>query len=260
MHRGRPKFLQGPLLANAEEFPTTLAEHFLIDGPDEGAIAYAEKLAAKSSAAAPVEFGDLKESDHPKVTSDGAVIYDRPPLVARPSAMTSWPARRSRPTGSATICPTRTCCTGRPTRRARRGPSRPSGDPLFRTSELADWLTDADIDAPFYFDGQDLAEIEQDIAVVLTLHGGGPTLLERTYDTPTLQVLTRGPQFDPKGAEDLAFAIDDALLGATVTTVGVTRVISIDRVGGPPSLLARDSARRNVLTANYIFQSARTVF
>lgn len=131
---------------------------------------------------------------------------------------------------------------------------------MFRTSELADWLQDAGIDADLYFDGQDLGEIEQDIAVVLTLHGGGPTLLERTYDTPTLQVLTRGPQNDPGGAEDLAFAIDDALLAVAVTTVGNTRVISIDRLGGPPSLLTRDNARRNILTANYVFQSARTVF
>lgn len=132
---------------------------------------------------------------------------------------------------------------------------------MFTTSDLAEWLSDvADITANFYFDGQDLGEVQEDEAVVLTLRGGGSTILERTFDRPTLQVLTRGPQFDPDGAEKLAQSIDDALMAPTITTIGETRVISIDQLGGPPALLTRDSAHRNIFTCSYTFQSARTVF
>lgn len=132
---------------------------------------------------------------------------------------------------------------------------------MFTTSELAEWLTDvADITANFYFDGQDLAEVQEDEAVVLTLRGGGPAILERTFDRPTLQVITRGPQNDPQGAEALAQSIDDALMAPTITVIGSTRVITIDQLGGPPALLTRDSARRNVFTCSYTFQAARTVF
>jgi hypothetical protein len=131
---------------------------------------------------------------------------------------------------------------------------------MFLSSELATWLTDAGIDTPMYYDGQNLAEIEQDSAVVLSLTGGGPTILERTFDTPTVQVISRGAQFDPTSAETLAYAIDDVFLAPTSTVIGTTKVIAIDRVGGPPRLLQRDAARRNVFTCNYIFQAARTTF
>lgn len=83
MHRGRPHFLSGPLTGGSEGFMATIAEHTLHDGPALGMIEDVERLADESAAAAPVEFGDLADSAHPKVTSDGAVIYDRPPLVGR---------------------------------------------------------------------------------------------------------------------------------------------------------------------------------
>lgn len=131
---------------------------------------------------------------------------------------------------------------------------------MFRSSELAAWLDAAGIKELMYYDGQDLGEVEQDLAVVLTLRGGGPSLNERTFDTPTLQVITRGSQNDPKSAEDLAFKVDDALLIPDRTVIGETYVASIDRLGGPPSLLQRDTARRNIFTCNYFFQSARMTF
>jgi hypothetical protein len=131
---------------------------------------------------------------------------------------------------------------------------------MFATSDLAAWLADAGISAAFYFDGQDLTHIEQDVAVVLALRGGGPTILERTFDRPTVQVLTRGAQRDPQGTEALVASIDNALMAVTVTTIGETRVISLDRLGGPPSLLSRDTANRDIFTCSYTFQAARTVF
>lgn len=131
---------------------------------------------------------------------------------------------------------------------------------MFRSKELGAWLQDAGISAPFEYDGQDLAEIEQDTVVVLTLSGGAPTSNERTIENPTVQITSRGAQFDPDSAEDLAWAIDDALLLPTSTTIGTTKVISIDRVGSPPRLLTRDAARRNVFVCNYIFTAGRTNF
>jgi hypothetical protein len=83
MEHGRPKFLEQPLLEGATGFMQTVADHTLHDGPAAGMIEDVEKLADESSAEAPVEFGDLKGSAHPVVTSDGSVIYDRPPLIPR---------------------------------------------------------------------------------------------------------------------------------------------------------------------------------
>lgn len=133
---------------------------------------------------------------------------------------------------------------------------------MFTTSELADWLAPlADIDRNyFYSDDQNLDEIEQDTAVVLSLRGGGSAILERTYDRPTVQVQLRGPQFDPGTAEAMAHAIDDALLAPTITEIGTTRVISLDRLGGPPTSAGRDGAHRNLFTCSYTFQAARTTF
>jgi hypothetical protein len=131
---------------------------------------------------------------------------------------------------------------------------------MFLASELATWLTDRGINAEFYSDGQSWEDIEQDVGVILAIRPGAPTILERTYDRPTVQVTLRGPQNDPDGAEKLANAIDDALLAPTVTTIGETRVISIDRLGGGPASVGRDPGRRDLFTCSYTFQSARTVF
>lgn len=131
---------------------------------------------------------------------------------------------------------------------------------MFLASELADWLENAGIEANFYFEGQALADIEQDVAVIIAKRGGGPTILERTFDRPTVQVTVRGPQNDPEAAESLAMAIDDALMTPAITTIGTTRVISIDRLGGDPASGPRDSARRDTFTCSYTFQAARTIF
>lgn len=132
---------------------------------------------------------------------------------------------------------------------------------MFLASELADWLVDQGITGVnFYSDDVAWADVEQDVGVILSIRSGGPTILERTYDRPTFQISLRGPQNDPDAAESLANQIDDALMGVTITTVGATRVISIDRLGGGPASAGQDGARRNLFVCSYTFQSARTVF
>lgn len=75
--------LTGPL---AVENFQRIADHVLDD--EEGALIRAmadsaEATAAQASAWAPIEFGDLRESDHPQVFDNGTVVYDRPPAVGR---------------------------------------------------------------------------------------------------------------------------------------------------------------------------------
>jgi uncharacterized protein YceK len=131
---------------------------------------------------------------------------------------------------------------------------------MFRSSELAGWLATAGVTASMEFDGQSLADIQQDVVVVLSLTGGASSILERTFDNPTVQVISRGQQMDPDSAEDLAYQIDQALLLPASTVIGTTKVIGIDRIGGPPRLLQRDRAHRNIFTCNYIFTVARSTF
>lgn len=149
------------------------------------------------------------------------------------------------------------------------------------TADLASWLETGDYGSGSYsapgiswtdpagvvhplqvfYDGTPWVEVQQDCAAILSLAGGGPTLYERTFDTPTVQVQVRGPQNDPATAEALAYELDQALLTpAGVFDVGPTRVIASDRFGGPPRLLLRDAARRSIFVATYIFTTARTSF
>lgn len=56
-----------------------LEEH----GLEDAATDIAEDGARMVLENAPVEFGDLRESGHPTVEVDGAVVYDRPPVAPR---------------------------------------------------------------------------------------------------------------------------------------------------------------------------------
>jgi hypothetical protein len=133
--------------------------------------------------------------------------------------------------------------------------------PVLSTADLASWLIAQGITADIGFDGQAWVEILPDQAVLLTLMGGGPELFERTFDTPSVQLLSRGGQMDPTSAEALAWSIDNLLLGAVPPIdIGSTRVIAIERVGGPPRFVQYDAARRRIFSATYIFTAARTIF
>lgn len=122
------------------------------------------------------------------------------------------------------------------------------------------WLSAQGVETVWYWDGTPWTEIQDPTAVVLDLSGGSAPQFERAFDTPTIQVLTRGDQNDHAGARELAWQIDSALMTAVPPlTLGTppVRVISITRVGGPPRLLSRDAARRFIFTANYLFLAAR---
>ena len=78
-------YLQQPLMENYRKYLTDYSAQVLKDGGKGAFIDAAENLAEEGGVAtrAPVEFGDLRASGHPTVTSDGEVIYDRPPRQHR---------------------------------------------------------------------------------------------------------------------------------------------------------------------------------
>jgi hypothetical protein len=80
---GGAKYLERPLFENAEFFYQHIADELLESGVVRPMIENVETLAYKASDAAPRLFGHLKDSMHPSVTDDGAVVYDRPPGTPR---------------------------------------------------------------------------------------------------------------------------------------------------------------------------------
>lgn len=81
---GKAFYLRDPLFEHVDEYMQKIAEKVLDrGGPKEGMKDAMEDLSAKVYEQAPLEFGDLKASGHPKVESDGVVVYDRPPNVGR---------------------------------------------------------------------------------------------------------------------------------------------------------------------------------
>lgn len=81
---GKPYYLRDPLFEGADGHMQKLARKVLEPGgPAEGMRDVVEDLCRSVYEQAPLEFGDLKGSGHPKVTSAGAVVYDRPPNVGR---------------------------------------------------------------------------------------------------------------------------------------------------------------------------------
>lgn len=80
---GQAKYLETPLFESAAEIMQKTAGSFLEDGGREGMSDAMELLADKAEALAPVEFHDLRDSAHPKVTAGEEVVYDRQPRVPR---------------------------------------------------------------------------------------------------------------------------------------------------------------------------------
>lgn len=81
---GGPKYLEGPLHEQHRDYLERVARATLgEEGPDPAMADAMESLSGEVSRKAPVEFGDLRESGHPSVTSDGEVVYDRPPETPR---------------------------------------------------------------------------------------------------------------------------------------------------------------------------------
>lgn len=83
---GKSYYLRDPLFENHDKYMRHLAEKAITaEGSSitDGMKDNMENLSRGVFDQAPLEFGDLKGSGHPKITSDGVTVYDRPPNVHR---------------------------------------------------------------------------------------------------------------------------------------------------------------------------------
>ncbi|WP_027947215.1 hypothetical protein [Amycolatopsis taiwanensis] len=81
---GQAKYLEQPLHAEYRGYLDDIARRTLETGPVEPMIDAMENLAADQLGQhAPLEFGNLRESGHPSVTSGGETVYDREPVQRR---------------------------------------------------------------------------------------------------------------------------------------------------------------------------------
>lgn len=76
-------YQESTLYANASDYLQTIADQVLSGGVDEAMADVMEKFANDSGVACPKELTLLAHSDHPTVTSNGALVYDRAPEVPR---------------------------------------------------------------------------------------------------------------------------------------------------------------------------------
>lgn len=85
-HGGRSHYLGGPLLEHAFDLVEGIARGTITpfgSTIDRRMIDVAEEMSRYVLENAPKETGALSLSGHPSVTSNGIVIYDRPPLAPR---------------------------------------------------------------------------------------------------------------------------------------------------------------------------------
>lgn len=80
---GKARYLSDPFFASNTRQMERLSDHVLDGGLERAMADNMEALSRAVFEEAPFEFGDLKASGHPEVTSDGVVTYDRPPNVGR---------------------------------------------------------------------------------------------------------------------------------------------------------------------------------
>jgi hypothetical protein len=81
---GRAKYLEQPLYDRHRDYLQRLADDVLGAGfLTDAMVDNMESLSLEVYDNAPWEFHDLRASGHPKVTSGGMVLYDRPPNVHR---------------------------------------------------------------------------------------------------------------------------------------------------------------------------------
>jgi hypothetical protein len=85
-HGGGPKFLWRPLADNHEQWLQHIADKVLTpDGTAifEGMSDVLEMWSKDAAKAAPIEWGDLRNSMHPTVRQGSRVHYDRAPMARR---------------------------------------------------------------------------------------------------------------------------------------------------------------------------------
>jgi hypothetical protein len=131
---------------------------------------------------------------------------------------------------------------------------------VIAAQELATWLKAQGVDAGYSTDGR--IPSQPDRLAIIQATGGPGEKRERTFDVVSFQVRARGKQRSSTddGAR-LAWQVDDVLMGAVPPlTIGDTRVTVIQRQGGPPGFLERDSAGRSHFACSYLLECARTTF
>lgn len=128
-------------------------------------------------------------------------------------------------------------------------------------SDIADFLVAQGFPGVPSLDGK--LPAGPDKVIVCTRTGGPGLSLEGLIDNVSFQLRSRGGQNDPNSAETLAWTVDEMLVPPPLSPplthgmVGSQYVVQVQRVGGPPSFLLLDSARRVHLTCDYIFSVAR---
>lgn len=80
---GKALYLRDPLYKRYPDILRQIAAELLDRGPDSGMQHGVESISMGVYEQAPIEFGDLKNSAHPSVESNGTLIYNRPPLHDR---------------------------------------------------------------------------------------------------------------------------------------------------------------------------------
>lgn len=102
-------------------------------------------------------------------------------------------------------------------------------------------------------DGPEIPASMPGRCVVLTLSGGPGTITEEgLFEGLGFQARCIGEQMSYLSAEMLAFQIDRLLKAVRTRNVGDVRVLSIARVGSPPSPLMVDDADRHHFVASYV--------
>jgi hypothetical protein len=74
---GGPKYLEGPLFANHQDYWQQVADALLDAGPEAAMVRVVEGLNTAMSAHAPVDLNNLRKSGSPSVTSNGRLVYER---------------------------------------------------------------------------------------------------------------------------------------------------------------------------------------
>jgi len=80
---GSAKYLEKPLMDHYRDYLDDYVKTVLTDGGQPAMKRSMEHLSDEVEMTAPVEWGDLHKSGHPKVMLGGATVYDRAPKVGR---------------------------------------------------------------------------------------------------------------------------------------------------------------------------------
>lgn len=80
---GGPKYLEGGLYSNMNEYCQKVANSALEDGGRQGMIKSMEDLSDQVKKLAPVDLNNLRRSGHPYVDDNNARVYDRAPAQRR---------------------------------------------------------------------------------------------------------------------------------------------------------------------------------